>query len=174
MRALIMVCITVCAGLTQTGIAAALGSSDQGPGCGLGKLAWSDYGGQKQIAPQVFMATTNGTFGSQTFGISFGTSGCTNDGVIMKNKRINFSASAFERLKQEMAQGHGEHLSSLATLLGVAVDDQPTFFSMVQYRYTAIVTPDDASPLMVLHAIEEAMGEHPVLANVVQPDTTRH
>jgi hypothetical protein len=92
----------------------------------------------------------------------------------MKNKRINFSASAFERLKQEMAQGHGEHLSSLATLLGVAVDDQPTFFSMVQYRYTAIVTPDDASPLMVLHAIEEAMGEHPVLANVVQPDTTRH
>lgn len=94
MRALIMVCITVCAGLTQTGIAAALVSSDQGPG--LGKLAWSAYGGQKQIAPQVFMVTTNGTFGSQTFDISFGTSGCTNDGVIMKNKRINFSASAFE------------------------------------------------------------------------------
>ena len=59
------------------------GNSDNGPGCGLGKLAWGDFKGQKQIAPQVMMATTNGTFGSQTFGISFGTSGCTNDGVIM-------------------------------------------------------------------------------------------
>lgn len=174
MRALIIVCLTVCAGVAQTDIAAALGSSDQGPGCGLGKLAWSDYGGQKQIAPQVFMATTNGTFGSQTFGISFGTSGCTNDGVIMKNKRINFAAMAFDSLKQEMAQGQGEHLSSLATLLGIAPEDQPVFCSMVQDRYTALVSSEDASPLMVLHAIEEAMGTHPILARVAQADTRRH
>ena len=33
---------------------------DTGPGCGLGKLAWGDFKGQKQIAPQVMMATTNG------------------------------------------------------------------------------------------------------------------
>ena len=37
---------------------------DNGPGCGLGKLAWLDYKHQKNIAPQVMMATTNGTFGS--------------------------------------------------------------------------------------------------------------
>jgi hypothetical protein len=174
MRAFIIVCITVCTSITQTGTALALGNSDQGPGCGLGKLAWSDYGGQKQIAPQVFMATTNGSFGSQTFGISFGTSGCTNDGVIMKNKRINFAAMTFENLKQEMAQGHGEHLSSLANLLGVAPMDQPLFFSMVQDRYTEIVPPGEATPLMVLHAIEEAMGKHPIWAKVVQPDMTLH
>jgi hypothetical protein len=174
MRSLIIVCLTICAGVTHTGIAAALGNSDQGPGCGLGKLAWSDYGAQKQIAPQVFMATTNGSFGSQTFGISFGTSGCTNDGVIMKNKRINFAAGAFESLKQEIAQGQGEHLSSLASLLGIAPEDQPVFFSMVQDRYTSLVSPDDASPLMVLQAIEEAMGKHPILARAAQPDTPRH
>ena len=55
---------------------------DVGPGCGLGKLAWSDYDHPKSIGPQVMMATTNGSFGSQTFGISSGTSGCTNDGTI--------------------------------------------------------------------------------------------
>ena len=60
------------------GMALAGPNSDNGPGCGLGKLAWSDYkGGQKEIAPQVMMATTNGSFSSNTFGISFGTSGCT-------------------------------------------------------------------------------------------------
>lgn len=134
----------------------------------MGKLAWSDYRGQKQIAPQVFMATTNGSFGSQTFGISFGTSGCTNDGVIMKNKRIDLAAGALESLKQEMAQGQGEHLSSLATPLGIAPEDQPVFFSMVQDRYTSLVSPGDASTLMVLYAIEEAMGKHPFLAKVAQ------
>lgn len=174
MRALIIVCLTVWVGVTQAGIAAALGNSDQGPGCGLGKLAWSDYGAQKQIAPQVFMATTNATFGSQTFGISFGTSGCTNDGVIMKNKRIDLAARTFDSLKQEMAQGQGEHLTSLATLLGIAPEDQPVFFSMVQNRYTSLISPDDAGPLMVLHAIEEAIGKHPILAKVAQPDTRRH
>jgi hypothetical protein len=72
-----------------------------------------DYGSQKQIAPQVMMATTNGTFGSQTFGISSGTSGCTNDGVIMKNKHINMTSRAFESLAQEMAQGRGKQRDSL-------------------------------------------------------------
>ena len=34
---------------------------DTGPGCGLGKLLWADAKHQKNIAPQVLMATTNGT-----------------------------------------------------------------------------------------------------------------
>ena len=62
------------ASVGQVGIAMAYGNPDNGPGCGLGKLAWADFKRQKDIAPQVLMATTNGTFGSQTFGISFGTS----------------------------------------------------------------------------------------------------
>ena len=41
--------------LQAAGVGAA-GNQDNGPGCGLGKLAWMDYGGQKQIAPQVMMA----------------------------------------------------------------------------------------------------------------------
>src|SRR2546426_6266797 len=104
---------------------------DTGPGCGLGKLAWSDYSLQKNIGPQVLMATTNGTFGSQTFGISSGTSGCTNDGKVMaEQKTTMFAEINFENLAQEMAQGHGEHLASLATLMGVPVDQQPAFFAL--------------------------------------------
>ncbi len=151
-------------------MAAALGNADNGPGCGLGKLAWSDYAGQKQIAPQVMMATTNGTFGSQTFGISSGTSGCTNDGVIMKSKHVNLASGAFDRLKQEMAQGQGEHLASLATLLGVPAENQPEFFSMLQERYSQLVQSEDASPIEVLQAIEVAMAAHPVLASSTVPD----
>ena len=85
------------------------------------------------------MATTNGTFGSQTFGISSGTSGCTNDGVIMKNKHINMANLVFQSLAEEMAQGRGEHLASLATLLGVPEEAQPEFFALVQEKYTMLV-----------------------------------
>ncbi len=145
----------------------AAGNPDTGPGCGLGKLAWQEYKGQKQIAPQVMMATTNGTFGSQTFGISFGTSGCTNDGVIMRTERTNvFVFAMFDNLSQEMAQGRGEHLASLATLMGVPAEQQAEFFTMAQEKYTTLVEAGEASPVAVIKAIQDAMAAHPVLARV--------
>jgi len=144
----------------------AAGNPDNGPGCGLGKLAWMDYGGQKQIAPQVMMATTNGTFGSQTFGISSGTSGCTNDGVIIKNKHLNMASRAFESLAEEMAQGRGEHLASLATLLGVPEEAQPEFFALVQENYTRLVGSDHTTAVTMLQALQASMAERPTLAKV--------
>jgi hypothetical protein len=151
--------------LSGTGISLAGPNPDNGPGCGLGKLAWSDYSGQKQIGPQVLMATTNGTFGSQTFGISTGTSGCTNDGKIFTAEKVNvFAAINFDNLSQEMAQGQGEHLTSLAILMGIPVDQHPVFFAMTQEKYTTFVQAGETSPKAVVKAIHDAMVDHPVLA----------
>jgi hypothetical protein len=142
-------------------------NSDNGPGCGLGKLAWGDFKGQKQIAPQVMMATTNGTFGSQTFGISFGTSGCTNNGVIMQTQLVNaFASATFENLQHEMAQGHGEHLASLATLMGIPTDHQAEFFALTQEKYTSLVQSGDTTAVAMLNALHEVVESHPVLAKV--------
>ena len=86
------------------------------------------------------MATTNGTFGSGTFGISSGTSGCTNDGKIMAEQSTTmFAQLNFENLSQEMAQGHGEHLASLATLMGVPIEQQASFFAVTQEHYGSLV-----------------------------------
>lgn len=138
---------------------------DTGPGCGLGKLAWSDYKNQKNIAPQVLMATTNGTFGSQTFGISTGTSGCTNDGQIMSEHKVTmFAAINFDNLSQEMAQGHGEHLASLATLMGVPAEQQGEFFALTQERYTSLIQAGETSPVALVKALNDAIATHPVLA----------
>jgi hypothetical protein len=150
----------------QAGLAMAA-NPDTGPGCGLGKLAWSDYAHQKDIAPQVLMATTNGTFGSQTFGISTGTSGCTNDGQVMsEHKTTMFAQLNFENLSQEMAQGQGEHLASLATLMGVPAEHQAAFFALTQERYTSLVKTGEASPVAMVKAINDAIATHPVLAQV--------
>jgi hypothetical protein len=112
------------------------------------------------------MATTNGTFGSQTFGISSGTSGCTNDGVIMKNKHLNMASRTFDSLAQEMAQGRGEHLASLAALLGVPEEAQPEFFALVQEKYTILVGAGDTTAVTMLQALQAAMAERPALAKV--------
>jgi hypothetical protein len=65
-----------------------------------------------------------------------------------------------------MAQGGGEHLTSLATLLGVPVEQQPEFFSMAQEKYTSLIQSGETSPAALIHALHGAMASHPVLAKV--------
>ncbi len=147
----------------QAGLAMAT-NPDTGPGCGLGKILWADNTHQKNIAPQVMMATTNGT-GMNTFAISSGTSGCTNDGRIMAEHKVTiFTANNFENLSQEMAQGRGEHLASLATLMGLPDTHQAEFFAMTQERYTSLVKTGEASPVAMVKAINDAIATHPVFA----------
>ena len=163
-KARIALCVGLLTILGQAGMVMAA-NPDSGPGCGLGKLAWSDYPNQKNIAPQVMMATTNGTFGSQTFGISSGTSGCTNDGQIMAEHKVNvFAASNYENLSQEMAQGQGEHLASLATLMGVPAEDQPAFFAMAQDRYTTMAQAGNPEPEAIVAALHQGLNQNSISA----------
>lgn len=137
---------------------------DNGPGCGLGKLAWSDYKHPKNIAPQVMMATTNGTFG-----ISFGTSGCTNDGQVMAARKPDmFVASTFESLSEDLAREQGEPLASLGTMMGVSVEHQPAFFSLAQDRYRTLLERGKDSPLAVIKAIQEVVAGHPLFADIAE------
>ncbi|HXF92783.1 MAG TPA: DUF3015 domain-containing protein [Nitrospiraceae bacterium] len=164
LRKLLMLSVPLVFICAQAGLSLAA-HPDTGPGCGLGKLAWSDYKNQKNIAPQVLMATTNGTFGSQTFGISTGTSGCTNDGQIFSEQKVTmFAAINFDNLSQEMAQGQGEHLASLATLMGVPAEHQGEFFALTQERYTSLIQSGETSPVALVKALNDAIAAHLVLA----------
>ncbi|GJL56163.1 MAG: hypothetical protein NPIRA02_32950 [Nitrospirales bacterium] len=166
-KKLSMMCLTAALSLGVTGLA--LGNPpNSGPGCGLGHLAWSgSSANQNAIGTQVLMATTNGTFGSQTFGISSGTSGCTNDGTIVMKEKVNvFAAVNFENLSQEMAQGQGEHLASMATLMGIPQDHHAEFFAMTQEKYTSLLNNGETTPKAVVKALHDSMVVHPVLAQL--------
>jgi hypothetical protein len=163
MRKVLLLSVAVLFGM-QAGLAMAA-NPDTGPGCGLGKLAWADFKNQKNIAPQVMMATTNGTFGSNTFGISSGTSGCTNDGQVWADQKVTmFALLNFENLTQEMAQGGGEHLASLATLMDVPAEQHPAFFAMTQERYLSLVQAGETSSVALVKSLNEAIAKNPVLA----------
>lgn len=138
-----------------------------GPGCGLGYLLFQ---GQRGIAPQILAATTNGSFGSQTFGMTTGTSGCSQDGIVSREHETAVYAQAtINSLSQEMAQGQGEHLASLGTLMGVPADLQPAFFALTQEHYATLFPNERNDSAAMLAALKALLAADPVLASVVSP-----
>jgi len=133
-----------------------------GPGCGLGADLFKD--GKKDIMHQSFASTTN-QLASQSLAITSQTWNCTNNGRLTQSEQANiFATLNFDNLSQEMAQGGGEHLASLATLMGVPAEQQPAFFAMTQEKYAALIQSGETTPAAMLKALHEAMAAHPVLA----------
>lgn len=117
----------------------------------IGSCGWGVklFDGQAGIVPQVLAVTTNGTSGNQTFGISTGTSGCTQDGVVKSTwKTAMFIDGNKDRLARDMSIGNGETLDSLAHLIGVREQDRATFNRVVQANVSLIFpsgsTTDDS------------------------------
>lgn len=153
--------------VAQAGVALASGTSDLGPGCGLGKVAWQDSKiDTNTVGAQLLISTTNNTILPwQAFGITTGIFGCKNNGKVWAEEKTNmFAALNFQNLSQEMAQGQGEHLASLATLMGVPAEHQAEFFAMTQDQYTSLVKAGEASPVAMVKALNNAIATHPILA----------
>jgi hypothetical protein len=82
-------------------------------GCGLGSMLFGKQPGMIQI----LAATTNGSFGTQTFGITSGTSNCTDMGSGPASAKA-FIETNREALAKDIARGQGETISSLSSLAG--------------------------------------------------------
>lgn len=131
-------------------------------GCGWGSKLMA---GQEGIAPQVMAVTTNGTSGNQTFGISSGTSGCTQTGVVNSNwKTAMFIDGNVTKLARDMSVGQGEALDSLARLLGMDEQQQRMFSRVAQKNFERIFPSDHVSSAQVMGALREVMLEHDELA----------
>lgn len=92
----------------------AMGGGQRMAGCGLGSMVVENNDKWSQVAA----AFLNGT-GFQTFGISFGTSNCTEDGVASASREKDaFVEANIADLRRDVAIGEGEYLSSLASFYG--------------------------------------------------------
>lgn len=112
-------------------------------GCGLGSLAVQDNGKWSQVAA----AFLNGT-GMQTFGISFGTSNCTEDGVASAAREKDaFVEANLAELRHDLAVGNGEYLSSLASFYGCKGDATNAFSRALRKHQDKVSgsTPEQAS-----------------------------
>lgn len=116
-------------------------------GCGMGAIFFED----DKKGPQVIAVTINAT-GSQTFAISAGTQGCTQDGKVAKNKqRIVFAEANFPSLKREMAVGHGEYLDAFAALFDY---EDKKFGSWVRKNYKKLIPSTKTTAYEMVQLIE--------------------
>ena len=161
--------IAICAfavGVVLSADAFAQSSAPNNVGCGMGSMAWE---GQSGVAPQIFAATTNGTFGTQTFGISSGTSGCGPNGkVAIPDKRtVMFISPNMNRLAQDMSRGDGETLAALAETMQIMPEDRPAFFAATQQNFEHIMPDESVTAGEVAANLYAVMGDDPVLRRYV-------
>ena len=133
----------------------------------IGSCGWGSklFDGQSGIAPQVLGVTTNGTFGNQTFGITSGTSGCTQDGVVRSNwKTAMFIDGNKDKLARDMSVGSGETLDSLAHLLGVEAADRPQFDRVAQENLQRIFPSSSARTEEIVAGLRDVLAADARLA----------
>lgn len=127
-------------------------------GCGLGSMIFKE----DKPVHQILAATTNSTFGNQTFGITTGTLGCTSGGLIKaSNEREVFTATNFRALEREFAAGKGAYSASLAAMSGCKAD---AFQAFAKSRYDRILPSAATSPAELLMNLDREISSDPSMA----------
>lgn len=127
-------------------------------GCGLGAVVLGADGGQ------VSAATTNGSFGSQTLGITTGTSECTDSAESAALDQKAFIQHNYAKVSREAAQGQGEYLSAFATILGCEAQAHPSFFEMTKEQHGELFNAEQ-KPGAVLQKVKDAARKDAQLRN---------
>ncbi len=153
----------ILAALLTVASSAAMAAGENNIGsCGWGAKV---FDGQSGVFPQVLATTTNGTSGNQTFGITFGTSGCTQDGMVKSNyKTAMFIDGNKDKLAQDMSKGNGETLVSLAKLIGVSDSDKAAFFRATKENFAQIYATETASADQVAANLKQVLAANSNLA----------
>ncbi len=130
-------------------------------GCGLGSIVISKDG-----FVQVFAATTNGTFSSQSFGITFGTSNCVSDGAVMVDKEQEMFVEAnLDALERDIAAGGGEYLAAFTTLLGCSEGIRPEAYAAAQAALPVAFPNDATNPQQALYVLKlQLASQHEIKA----------
>jgi hypothetical protein len=132
--------------------------------CGPGPVVMQK---NKGMLLQSLGATTNATLlPTQTFAITSGTSGCSNSGIIKKDVEQRFFVAVhMQNIYQEMAQGGGVHLETLAVLMGCPAERHGDFARMTRRELERLYPArSHLLPAEMLERLRQEMRAEAVLA----------
>ena len=131
--------------------------------CGLGSKLME---GNEGLLPQVFAVTTNNVFfGNQTFGITSGTLGCSQNGVVRSNwKTVMYINSNMNKLAADISAGEGEALEALAHLLRIEDSHKRAFYSTTRSNFSAIFPTAEVSSEQVFESLKTVLENDKELA----------
>ncbi len=131
----------------------AFAAGNSNTGCGLGSMLIPE---QNSVATQVLAATSNGTFGNQTFGITSGSLNCTKPYKLVMNDRAQkFVADNMDTLAVEVASGEGESLDTLLSLIDVK--DSSLAKAKLKANYSKIYANENVSSASVIDGIASTL-----------------
>lgn len=129
------------------------GLAKKNVGCGLGTVLFKDSA-DDSILLQAFQATTNGTSGNQTFGVTSGTSECEKPPKFAEIERLNeFVHANLDNLAKDIASGGGESLTTLAELMEIPQVERESFYENLQAHFTDIFPSPDVEYAHVVDTI---------------------
>ncbi|MDO8705879.1 MAG: DUF3015 family protein [Sulfuricaulis sp.] len=146
-------------------VAAGAAAPDASGGCGVGSKMFE---GQRGVAPQVLAMTTNG-IAQQTFAVSSGTSGCSQDGVVKSSwKTVMFIDGNKEKIARDMSTGSGESLESLAKLIGIQDQHKAAFFRVTKENFARIFSSDNVTTDQLVVSLKQVLAADSELAQYSQ------
>jgi len=133
----------------------------------VGSCGWGSkvFQGQRGLLPQIGATLTNGTSGNQTFAITSGTSGCTQDGLVSSNwKMAMFIDGNKKVLARDMSIGSREALETLAKLIGVSDADKAAFYQTTKENFGQIFASADVTSDQVITSLKKILATKNELA----------
>ena len=128
-------------------------------GCGLGSVIFGD----KKGGIQILASTTNDTYSNQIFGISSGTSNCSQEKhAKAANLKVYVEANKLA-LSKDVARGSGETLAGLSQVLGCS--DSSKLGQVLQKNYTEIFPSQNVDAQGVSQSILETIHADPFFVN---------
>ena len=133
----------------------------------VGSCGWGSklFAGQRGIAPQVLAGTSNATSGNQSFAISSGTSGCTQDGLVTSSwKTAAYIDGNKTQFARDTAKGDGSTIASLGNILKVDSTHRELFAATLKDNFSRIFTDVNVSTDEIVLSLREVLSETPELS----------
>jgi hypothetical protein len=141
-------------------------AEETGAGCGIGKVLME---GKTGTSNNVVAAILNTILIPNTFFMTTGILGCDTTQTVQKEEvREVFVASNMDNLSQDIAQGQGDYLTALATVMGVDKKDEQAFYTLTQEQYGELFSSTQVNARQMLATLDNALLSDPALAKYVK------
>lgn len=144
----------------------AVAAGGHGPaGCGLGtEVVFKDA---NEWHEHVLAATTNGTSGNQTFGMTSGTLGCESANGPLARGTQEFIDGNIDRLAAEIAVGRGEALLALQEVIGLRTEHSERFTAMLRDNFSVLFPSSKVTSGELHDSIVALMRANPEMSSYV-------
>ena len=146
-----------------TASSSAMAVAPGGENCGWGNMLFE---GQTGLGPHIIASITNGTTFNNTFGMTFGTNGCSTSGTLTYGGKSMVS-SIMGEFTEDVAAGEGDAMDTVAVIYGVEKQDRETFAKVMHENFAVIFPSEDVTADEMMASIESVMKADNTLAKYV-------